>query len=46
MKEIAASIGVKPASVYGYRSRIMTKLGTHNVANHVRLSIRHRLIRP
>lgn len=46
MKEIAANIGVKPASVYRYRIRIMTKLGTNNVASLVRISIRHSLIRP
>lgn len=46
MKEIAASISVKPASVYRNRGRIMTKLGTNNVASLVRLSIRHGLIRP
>jgi DNA-binding CsgD family transcriptional regulator len=46
MKEIAASISAKPASVCSYRSRILTKLGTNNVASLLRLSIRYGLIRP
>ena len=45
-KEIAAMIGVKPASVHTYRSRIMAKLEINDVASLVRLAIRHGLIRP
>ena len=45
-KEIAAVIGVKPASVYTYRSRMMAKLEIGDVASLVRLAIRHGLIRP
>lgn len=45
-KEIAAVIGVKPASVHTYRSRIMAKLEINDVASLVRLAIRHGLIRP
>jgi len=45
-KEIAATIGVKPASVHTYRSRIMAKLEINDIASLVRLAIRHGLIRP
>lgn len=45
-KEIAAMIGVKPASVHTYRSRIMAKLEIGDVPSLVRLAIRHGLIRP
>lgn len=45
-KEIAAVLGVKPASVYTYRSRMMAKLEIGDVASLVRLAIRHGLIRP
>jgi DNA-binding CsgD family transcriptional regulator len=45
-KEIAASIGVKPASVYTYRSRIMTKLDINDIASLVRLAIRQGVIKP
>ncbi len=45
-KEIAATLGVKPASVHTYRSRIMAKLEISDIASLVRLAIRHGLIRP
>lgn len=45
-KEIAAMIGVKPASVHTYRSRVMAKLEIGNVAALVRLAIREGLIKP
>jgi DNA-binding CsgD family transcriptional regulator len=45
-KEIARIVGVKPSSVYTYRSRIMSKLETRNAIALVRLAIRHRLIKP
>ena len=45
-REIAAAVGVRPGSVYTYRSRIMTKLQSKNVATLVRLAIRHRLVKP
>jgi DNA-binding CsgD family transcriptional regulator len=45
-KEIASMIGVKPASVHTYRSRIMAKLEINDIASLVRFAIRHGLIRP
>lgn len=45
-KEIAAMIGVKPASVHTYRSRVMAKLEIGSVAALVRLAIREGLIKP
>jgi RNA polymerase sigma factor (sigma-70 family) len=45
-KEIAAVIGVKPASVHTYRSRIMAKLEIRDIASLVRFAIRQGLIRP
>jgi DNA-binding CsgD family transcriptional regulator len=45
-QEIARIVGVKPSSVYTYRSRIMSKLESKNVAALVRFAIRHRLIKP
>jgi len=45
-KEIAAAIGVKPASVDTYRSRIMAKLEIGDIASLVRYAIRQGLIRP
>jgi DNA-binding NarL/FixJ family response regulator len=45
-KEIAAAIGVKPASVHTYRSRIMVKLEIGDIASLVRFAIRQGLIRP
>ena len=44
-KEIAAMIGVRPASVHTYRSRIMVKLEINDLASLVRLAIRQRLIK-
>jgi DNA-binding NarL/FixJ family response regulator len=45
-KEIAAALGVKPASVHTYRSRILAKLEISDIASLVRLAIRHGLVRP
>jgi DNA-binding CsgD family transcriptional regulator len=45
-KEIATMIGVKPASVHTYRSRIMAKLEINDIASLVRFAIRQGLIRP
>jgi DNA-binding CsgD family transcriptional regulator len=45
-KEIAAIIGVKPASVHTYRSRIMAKLEISDIASLVRYAIRQGLIKP
>jgi DNA-binding CsgD family transcriptional regulator len=45
-QEIASIVGVKPSSVYTYRSRIMSKLGSRNTAVLVRFAIRSRLIKP
>ena len=45
-KEIARIVGVKPASVDTYRSRIMVKLGIGDLASLVRFAIRHGLIKP
>jgi DNA-binding CsgD family transcriptional regulator len=45
-KEIAAILGLKPSSVFTYRSRIMSKLGIGEIASLVRFSIRHNLIKP
>jgi DNA-binding CsgD family transcriptional regulator len=45
-KEIAAIVGVKPASIHTYRSRVMAKLEIHEIASLVRFAIRHGLIRP
>jgi DNA-binding CsgD family transcriptional regulator len=45
-REIARIAGVKPSSVYTYRSRIMAMLDTANVAVLVRIAIRHKLIKP
>ena len=45
-KDIAAIIGVKPASIHTYRSRLMAKLEVDDVPNLVRLAIRHGLIKP
>jgi RNA polymerase sigma factor (sigma-70 family) len=39
-KEIAAELGVSPASVDTYRSRLMFKLGTGDLASLVRLAVR------
>jgi len=45
-KEIAAMIGIKPATVHTYRSRIMAKLEIKDIVSLVRLAIRQGLIRP
>jgi two-component system invasion response regulator UvrY len=45
-KEIAAIIGLRPSSVFTYRSRIMSKLGIGDIASLVRFAIRHHLIKP
>ncbi len=45
-REIAATLGVKPPSVYTYRSRIMAKLEVSDIASLVRLAIRQGLIKP
>ena len=45
-KQIAAQLGITPASVDSYRSRIMTKLQVDNVAGLVRVAIRHGLVTP
>jgi DNA-binding CsgD family transcriptional regulator len=45
-KEIALIIGVKPASIHTYRSRIMAKLEVNDIASLVRFAIRHGVIRP
>ena len=45
-KQIAGIVGVKPGTIDTYRSRIRAKLGINDVANLVRLAIRHGLIRP
>ena len=45
-KEIARIVGVKPASVDTYRSRIMTKLEVADLPSLVRFAIRHGLIKP
>jgi RNA polymerase sigma factor (sigma-70 family) len=45
-KEIARIVGVKPASVDTYRSRIMAKLDIGDLPSLVRFAIRHGLIKP
>lgn len=45
-KEIARIVGVKPASVDTYRSRIMAKLEISDLPSLVRFAIRHGLIKP
>jgi DNA-binding CsgD family transcriptional regulator len=45
-REIARIVGVKPSSIYTYRSRIMSKLESRNIAGLVRFAIRYRLIKP
>lgn len=42
-KQIAARLGIAPASVDSYRSRLMLKLGVGDLAALVRFAIRHRL---
>jgi PAS domain S-box-containing protein len=45
-KEIAARLGVAPASVGTYRSRLMFKLNVEDVTGVVRFAIRHGVIKP
>jgi len=45
-KEIAKIVGVKPASVDTYRSRIMAKLEIGDLPSLVRFAIRQGLIKP
>jgi DNA-binding CsgD family transcriptional regulator len=44
-KEIAAACGVKPSSIYTYRSRIMAKLEISDLPTLVRFAIRHGVIK-
>jgi two-component system invasion response regulator UvrY len=43
-KEIARALGVQPATIDTYRSRLMAKLGVNDIAALVRLAIRSGLI--
>jgi len=45
-KEIADAFGVKPSSIYTYRSRIMAKLEIGDLPTLVRFAIRHGIIKP
>jgi PAS domain S-box-containing protein len=45
-KDIAARLGVAPASVATYRSRLMFKLNVEDVTGLVRFAIRHGIIEP
>ncbi len=45
-KEIARELGIAPASVFTYRSRIMFKLGIEDVTGLVRFAIRSGIIDP
>jgi DNA-binding NarL/FixJ family response regulator len=42
-KAIARALGLMPATIDTYRSRIMTKLQIHDLASLVRFAIRHGL---
>ena len=44
--QIGESLHLSPKTVATYRSRLMAKLGVHDVAGLVRLAIRHQLIYP
>jgi len=44
--EIARLLELSPKTVETYRSRLMSKLGVHNVAELVRFAIRHHVIPP
>ena len=44
--QIGESLHLSPKTVATYRSRLMSKLGVHDVAGLVRLAIRHKLIDP
>jgi DNA-binding NarL/FixJ family response regulator len=45
-KQIAHHLGIAPASVDTYRSRIMTKLAIDDITGLVRFAIRHGLVQP
>lgn len=45
-KEIASIFGVRPSSIYTYRSRIMAKLEINDLPTLVRFAIRHGVIKP
>jgi len=45
-KEIAADLGVKPSSIYTYRSRIFAKLKIDNLAKLVCFAVRQGLVTP
>lgn len=45
-KEISLLVGLKPSTIFTYRSRIMEKLGTDDIPSLVRLAIRCRMINP
>ena len=45
-KEISELVGLKPSTIFTYRSRIMYKLGIDDIPSLVRLAIRHRMIKP
>jgi PAS domain S-box-containing protein len=43
-RDISAALGIAPASVDTYRSRIMLKLGVEDLASLVRFAIRHGIV--
>jgi RNA polymerase sigma factor (sigma-70 family) len=45
-KEVARIVGVRPATIDTYRSRIMAKLGVEDLPSLVRFAVRHGLIKP
>ena len=45
-KEIAAIVGVKPATIDTYRSRIMAKLDVPDICGLVRFAVRQGLLTP
>jgi DNA-binding CsgD family transcriptional regulator len=45
-KQIASRLGIVPASVDTYRSRLMFKLDVKGVAGLVRFAIRHSVVEP
>ena len=45
-KEIARSVGVKPATIDTYRSRLMAKLDVTDICALVRFAIRQGLLKP
>ena len=44
-KEISELVGLRPSTIFTYRSRIMDKLGIDDIPSLVRLAIRHRMIK-